>query len=126
VYTTGEGSLAQRFDLVSKQLHYILGILSNHEFITKHSISSQKQRSIVYLRRFEQRTESNLEKVTNYLLTKANYECETAVLRSDLKLGLKQLKNLMALGEKQQLFHRHVLSVPKTDMNSTLRNYQRR
>lgn len=93
--------------------------MANHEFITKHTVSSQKQRSIIYLRRFEQRTESNLEKLTNFLLTRENYECETSVVRCDLKFGIKQLKNLIALGEKQQIFHRHVLSVPKTDLSST-------
>ena len=116
-YTTGDKSLTQIFEIAPKQLHYVLTILTKHSFIEKKAISSQKQRSIVYLKRFEQKNETNLEKIVNYLTKKPDKQEYTCTLREKFNLGTKQFKNLAALGEKQNLFRRVAMRV---DVNSSI------
>jgi hypothetical protein len=107
--------LSQIFEIAPKQLHYVLTILGKHDFIVKKTISSQKQRCIVYLKRFEQKNETNLEKLVNYLTKKSDKQEFTYILREKLSIGQKQFKNLVALGEKQNLFKRLVM---RMDVNS--------
>ena len=106
IFTTGDGSLSQIFEVAPKPLHYILSILCKHEFIEKKTVSSQKQRCVVYIKRFDQKNETNLEKILNYLSNKKDKQEFTDVLREKFNLGTKQFKNVAALGEKQNVFKR--------------------
>jgi hypothetical protein len=127
IFTSGDGSLSHIFDLESKQLHYVLNILESHEFITKQSISAHKHRSIVYLAKYEITSETNLEKLTKYLLKKQG-NCEERVNEIQIKFnfGTKKMKNLMALGEKQNAIERYMMQVEVDDQSHNEDEYTKK
>jgi hypothetical protein len=105
------------FDLSAKQVHYILNILENHEFISKQSVSAHKQRGVIYLARYEQTNETSLDKLTNYLIRKKKHEERMAEIRLKLNFGTKKLKNLIAMGEKQNAIARYLMNVDYDDQD---------
>lgn len=119
LYSIGDNGLTLLFDLVPKQLHYILVILESHELIKKQVQSSEKKRSIIHLTRFSFRKKTVLENMCEYLIQKhrsssaAGLDQEHAYFDSSINLkkflnqSNKQFKTLIQSGEKQNIIKRY-------------------
>ncbi len=132
IYTIGEKSLTQLFDLAPKQLHYILVILETHELIRKQVLASEKKKSIIHLARFSLKKQSLLEKLCIYLMEKnvkrkEGYHDSFINLKRKFCIGNKQFKTLVYTGEKQNMLERYFQTkeyLYKKNKNS-LKSYQR-
>lgn len=115
VYSTGENGLVQQFDLVPKQLHYILVNLESHGLVKKQVLTSEKKKSVVQLVKFACRIKSSCEKLVDYLLNKKDNQYEYSDLSSNIKKSLnistKQFKTLIQSCERQSIVKRFFITV---------------
>ena len=115
VYTTGgDDSLSKVFGLTSKQLHYVLVILESHNLITKQLLKSEKQRSIVYLRRFAFKNKTPLENVKDWLMRRPSLTDSLVNIKRHLSYSGKQFKTMVSNGERQKIFERVYSTEPIT------------
>ena len=115
VYSTGEDGLVQKFDLVPKQLHYILVNLESHGLIKKQVLTSEKKKSVVQLTKFACRIKSSSEKLVDYLLKKKDnndeYSDSASNIKKSLNISNKQFKTLIQSGERQGILMRFFITV---------------
>lgn len=121
IYSTGDNGLVQQFDLVPKQLHYILGILESHGLVKKQVLTSEKKKSIIHLTKFACKVKSLSEKVCDYLIRRNQNEdggekySDTAYnLKKVLNVSNKQFKTLLQTTEKQGILKRYLTTVEAT------------
>lgn len=112
--TIGDDGLVQKFNLVPKQLHYILVNLESNNLIKRQTVVSEKKRSLVHLARFAFKRKNILESLCDYLLARGHsYEecCDTlANARQNLGLTQKKFKNVIANAEKSNMVVEFLLS----------------
>lgn len=117
VFTAGEEGLAKKFNLSSKQLHYILIMLEEHGLIKKQVLKSAQQRSIIYLFCYAFKNKTLVENVCDYLMQKGDdkNECQYADsfvgVKRKFSFTNKQFKTLVQHGERLGLFKRFILPV---------------
>ena len=100
--------------MTAKQLHYTLIMLEGHGLIRKQVLKSERQRTIVYLRRYAFRNKTLIENVCDYLARKgieAEYADSFVNIKRRFAFSSKQFKTLVQSGERSGFFKRFMLSV---------------
>ena len=112
--------MTEIFDLVPKQLHYIVGILESHQLVKKQSYSSEKKRSVIHLARYAYKKRTIIEDLCEYLFLKhfndkkilkgqtnepRYYDLSTNI-KLKLGIGNKRFKTTISSAEKQNIIKR--------------------
>jgi hypothetical protein len=125
IYSTGENGLTETFNLVPKQLHYIVGILESHRLVKKQSYSSEKKRSVIHLARYAYKKRTIIEDLCEYLFLKhfndkkilkgqaseARYYDISTNIKSKLGIGNKRFKTTISSAEKQNIIRREFIEM---------------
>jgi hypothetical protein len=125
--STGENGLTEIFDLVPKQLHYIICILESNQLVKKQSFSSEKKRSVIHLTRYAYKKRTVVEDVCEYLLIKHFREKKNAKtasadpmpyyfdtftnIKQKLGIAAKKFKTTIVSAEKQNILKRDFINL---------------